>query len=186
MKSYIEQASLDKAIENGASEEHSYEGEIEDALAVAGVNVAFFHARNFPLAHNYPHAPVGMPQWSPWLEGMASTKIYRQLDIMYRRVSALQRGSRVLAAALAKRPNGLELHKKPLVEEALEVRRALKALQKQNDQIVAKKSKSMQFTPEGQRNQTRSRQGWPPVTPTRFSTRERPGNLGSRSNRSLP
>jgi len=136
---YMEEDDLDEAIDEGRSQAEHYENDINDMLNAAGIEKAYFHPRDFMLGCEYPPAQLQDPEWNPWLAGMASTNIYGQADIMFRRLCAAQRGAIILSEALTKAAKGLEAQKQGLLKEVVETRRALLALKKKSRKLAETK-----------------------------------------------
>jgi len=103
---------------------------ILDMLATTGVDKAFFLESDFLDAGSYPSARVRDPEWTPWLSAMASTNIYGQLALMYRRVHAVQQGANILSLAFKHRAAEMEEHKKQLCEKAIQLREAMQVVTK--------------------------------------------------------
>jgi hypothetical protein len=83
---YMEEGEMDDTLNVGKEETERFGDDIDNLLSAAEVERKYFNPHDFLLAHSYPVAPLRDPEWQPWLAAMASTNIYGQLSIMYRRI----------------------------------------------------------------------------------------------------
>jgi hypothetical protein len=137
---YMEEGELDEGVSDGWAETERLSNDIDNQLAEAGVEREFYVLNDFCLAHQYPAAPLRDPEWQPWLAAMASTDIYGQLSIMYRRLCAVQTGANVVAAAMQRRAQDLEADKMLLLTKAKEVKDAFATIKKTERNISSTKT----------------------------------------------
>ena len=137
---YMDVDSLEDAVQYGHDQAANEAEELNLMLNEAGVDTDYLVPNDFLLATAYPSAELRDPEWQPWLRAMASSNIYGHVEILYRRLTALQGGLNVLGAALIKRAKSLESHKKRLIGEAVAVRQAFKTLNKTTKQMTNTKS----------------------------------------------
>lgn len=142
----MEDEDMEQAVKDAIELAQKDEETIFDMLATAGVDKTFFLENDFLEAGSYPSARIRDPEWTPWLSAMASTNIYGQLDLMYRRVHAIQQGANILSLAFKHRAAVLEEHKKQLCEKAIQVREAMKVVTKgqHRNSVVSGELKNLQ------------------------------------------
>lgn len=140
LDSYMDKGEMDAALNVGEGEAERLRDDINNLLIAAGVEREYFDPHDFPFAHLYPVAPLRDPEWQPWLAAMASTNIYGQLSIMYRRLCAVQTGTTVVASAMMARAKGLEKEKKLILQRAEEVRNAFRTIKKTERNITSTKN----------------------------------------------
>jgi hypothetical protein len=139
LDSYMEEGEMDDALNVGKEEAERLGDNIDNLLTAAGVEREYFNPHDFLFAHSYPVAPLHDPEWQPWLAAMASTNIYGQLSIMYRRICAVQTGTNVVAAAMMRRAQALEEEKKFILQRAEEVRNAFRTIKNTERNITSTK-----------------------------------------------
>ncbi len=140
LDSYMEEGALDDAVNVGKEEAERLGDDIDNLLTAAGVEREYFNPRDFLYGHIHPAAAVRDPEWQPWLAAMASTNIYGQLSIMYRRICAVQTGTTVVAAAMMRRAQALEEDKKFILQRAEDVRNAFRTIKKTERSITSTKN----------------------------------------------
>jgi hypothetical protein len=140
LDSYTEEGELDDAVNVGKEEAQRIGEDIDNLLTLAGVEREYFNPRDFLYGHMHPAAPVRDPEWQPWLAAMASTNIYGQLSIMYRRICAVQTGTTVVAAAMTRRAQALEEDKKFILQRAEDVRNAFRTIKKTERKVTSTKN----------------------------------------------
>jgi len=140
VESYADKYDLEGAVETGHDALEECQVDIDTILTAAGVERDYFDPGDFLLGHLFPSASLHAPEWTPWLAAMASTNIYGQLSIMYRRICAVQNGTKVVAAAMLRRANALEEEKKHILDKAVEVRNAFRTIKKTEKKIAVRKT----------------------------------------------
>src|SRR5271167_481389 len=90
----------------------------------------FSHFLETDFAHTafYPPAPMAPPEWTPFLQTMAVSNVYGQVELMAARIAQVSRGLDLIESLCKSHRKQLELKKDELVEKATLIHEVQKKL----------------------------------------------------------
>lgn len=97
---------------------------LSEKLETIGTTLQEFLGSDFTQAAFCPPAPMAKPEWTPFLERMALSNVYSQLELMYARVDQMQAGIEFIRDCCETHIKHLSEAKKTLVTKAKDIDKA--------------------------------------------------------------
>ena len=80
----------------GANKTIELAEDLSNKFDAIGIEMRQFLEHDFNSAAFFPPAPADLPQWTPFLQKMAVSNIYGQMQLIYARADTMERGMRLL------------------------------------------------------------------------------------------
>jgi hypothetical protein len=94
----------------------------QDAISaqMQGIGTTLSHFLETDFAHTafYPPAPIAPPEWTPFMQTMAVSNVYGQVELMAAKLGQVEQGLILVQSLCNTHMSALKLKKKELVEKA--------------------------------------------------------------------
>jgi hypothetical protein len=106
---------------------------LSEALDISGIDPQDHNMADFVRATRMGTVPIQEPRLPPWLTQMGMSNIFGQFEVMFHRGAAFQQGLALQNIYNETRSERIEQYKTRLLEQAKEIRKAVKALKVNNE-----------------------------------------------------